>query len=1510
MYVSCRRCLRLRYGPSFSRTSPARTCFPGGDDLSADLKVEVSSIVVRHAGLCGAAFPKTSNHTTPSASGTILDQPEPVVIWGQAAAPAAPTTSAETAGGAGAESAAPGLAVDRRPVADVQRLLVERARRLSRGGTGAEVGLTEASPTSEGTPRGRGAPSSVQALPSPSPTWWADAPSCSGTKAMPEECALQYRMLKRKSSTTLSEGAGGSDPDSVGDAVSTVTIHTAAAGALRVQLAEVLPEKLLNFADIGRQADKMESVSGPAGNPDGEKQKDVTDAQQLASAAATLAQGQGLLWRANRLSPRASNAGSAVSSPRVLPFVQSFSSASTWDTSFNFALRSVAVALDLDKAGGCGGRGKHGGDYLHGGSYQIACCVLSLGELDISGSESTSVVLGGSQQHRLGWHAASYSERREGEISQRVCSVSLGHLSVTFVDASSLVSEERAPPASPWSVPRVFTDAILPGTQRLVQLSGARVTAEILSEVLGQAGVRGADGLARPINSPRGVPDFLFNASVESLHVGASIGAALVVLEVCLLARKMSGDIARARVGYGHGYDVDRRSASNGRWERCWRRVVGVSFDGISLGGAVKGGGGQVKGNMRRLSVDRGGDGVPVATGSGRDVPDVALFEAMPGEDGGEGLSWGLETFNDEEGTTDIELTSTFKSATLHYANTKKAVREVMRVLDEWNAGAARIGVGMARDTAGGTGPSPSTAVGGRSPSVRFNANGSVVKLHLPFELSLEVQGVHLGTRPAHQTLPASNSGSAGAGSDINLVADDVQVFHALYGVRCSPEDALPPAIRCAARGIVTIRPTTNGTAVSLESEHVRARLTPAFCTAFGSFIRLMVGPPSRPTSGDSTALAATARIIHVPKVFTFKLRVRGVDVDFIGDPCSPSAVSANIVVSGVAMNQKSVGETIPGAGSKASFEMSFETVEATQRRDPWRNAPAIPREAALLIRAFLGQVPLGDSDGGMSGGDLFSAWLSARKDPGGKHGAVEPSYTQPFIVRLSEGGRDADGTKVSAEAFSVLSTSSGPRRRLVNSLSLRLTPILLACYPPTFRLLVGHYNRFAGNAFRSFRSRADMPPRRIAVVSYNIDIRGCSAVLLASLADGARGIHLSAGVVTIKENTAAAAAAVTPHAGLEPTQSSSLATDEAIDAETALALSGFVGPAGMSYIQDWHSLLPAAAGAGDSTGRVEGATKTTQLCVPIDLRWAVFYDRLDRCRQDISLSSVQLYLEQSHFDLCVRVAQAFIAADYPGALPPRCRRSTLTATNLAGDNATAAADGQQNPVSSLSAYQAQTAASYTPAAPAANESVVSNIAEVKSFLAMSLRLPLLQFVLAVGKRNGPFPPVLEIDVASVRLTREGILTVRHVSVNSWSQEVDVPIPSGAGVTMAAERGRSGCGYRVLGRSGQSEESGKDFLRMEVRVPDAQFVGPSTSGSTQPQLDVVIQVIFDGSEELLWLLPRFRQDKRKKGNTLLARFYLTVAGTDTRKLGILLTCYITEAGVVVISSRLCRRALA
>ena len=1404
------------------------------------MKVEVSSIVVRHAGLGDAASLDQSHHSTPSAPGNIFEQAEPVVSWGEPPAPVAPTANAEAADGVGAESAAPGPSVDRRLVADVQRLLVERARRLPRGGAGGEVGISEASPKSEGAPGGRGGPASAQAAPSPSPAWWADAPSCSATKIMPEECALQYRLLKRKSGAALREGAGGGNPDSIGDAVSTVTSHNVAAGALRVKVAEVLLEKILVFADVRSQAWKRESGTGPAGNPDGEEKQNYGADEHLASAAAALAHQHGLLGRANRLSPLASNAGSAVSSPRVLPFVQSFSSASAWETSFNFALRSVAVALDLDKAGGCGGTGTRG-DYSPRGLNQVACCVLSLDELDISGSESASVFRGSSQQQRRGWHAAASYERRENEISQRVCSLSLGNVSVTFVDASAIAAEERAPLASLRSLRRVFVAASLPGTHRFMQLSGARVTAEILSEIVGQAGVGREDGLRRPISSPRGVPDFLFNTSVESLHVDASIGAALVVLEVCQLGRKMTGDIAGARVSHDYSYGAGRGSTPNDRWERCWRHEVGASFDGVSLGGAVRGGGGQVKGNMRRLSVGRGGDsGAPVAAGSRRDVADVALFEAMPDEDGGAGLSWTLEAFGDDEGTTEIELTSAFKSATLHYANTKKAVGEVMRVLDAWKAVAARIGVGMAaRDAGDGAGSSSSTAAGRRSPSVIFTVNGSMVKLHLPFELNLEVKGVHLGTRPAHRRLPTPNGGSASAGLDINVVANDVQVFHALYGARCSPEDALPPAICCAARGIVTLRPSTNTTAVSLESEHVRAHLTPAFCASFGSFIRYMVGPPARPS-----ALAAASTSGRVSKVFTFKLRVRGVDVDFIGDPCSPSAVSANIVVGAVSMKQKSVGETSPGAGSSASFGMSFETVEATQRRDPWRNAPALPLEAARLIGTFLGQIPGSDSDVGMSGGDLFSAWLLARKGPSAKHGSVGPSYTQPFIVRLSEEDREADGTHFPTEAFSVLSTSSGPRERLVNSLSLRLTPILLACYPPSFRLLVGHYNRFGGNAFRSFRSRADMPPRRIAVISYDIDIRGCSAVLLASLADGARGIHVSAGAVTIKENTAAAAAAVTPHAGLDSTQSSSLVADEPIDDETTLALSGFIGPAGMSYLEDWRSLLPAAAGARGPTGRVKGSTNATPLCVPIDLRWAVFYDRLDRCRQDISLSSVQLYLEQSHFDLCVRVAQAFIAADYPGALPPRRRRSTQTKTGLTNDDATApAAGGQQNPVSSLPVHPTQAAAIVTPATPAANrKSSVSNIAEVK-ILSMSLRLPLVQCVLAVGKRNGPFPPVMEIDVASVRLTRGGTLTVRHVSVNSWSQEVDVPMRSRAGMTMAAERGRSGCGYRVLGRSGQSEESGKDFLRMEVRVPDLQLVGPRTPGPTQPQLDVVIQVI-------------------------------------------------------------------
>ncbi|CAN0191364.1 unnamed protein product, partial [Ectocarpus sp. 8 AP-2014] len=309
-----------------------------------------------------------------------------------------------------------------------------------------------------------------------------------------------------------------------------------------------------------------------------------------------------------------------------------------------------------------------------------------------------------------------------------------------------------------------------------------------------------------------------------------------------------------------------------------------------------------------------------------------------------------------------------------------------------------------------------------------------------------------------------------------------------------------PPAIRCAARGVVAVRPTANATAVSLESEHVRVRLTPAFCSSFGLFVRLMVGPPPRSLAADAAA-AALMREGRPPNSFTFELKVRTVDVDFFTGPCCPSAVSAAFVVGGVSMKQHATAAGAPGAGSRASFQMSFEAVEATQRRDPSRNAPALPYEAAQLIGAFVGH-------GGAPG--VFSAWLSARKRPGGSSQAG-PTYVQPFLVALGS-------SSATAQAFSVVSTSSGPRHRLVNSLSLRLTPMMLAWYPPTFRILMGHYNRFAANAFRSFRSRADMPRRRIAVLSYDIDIQGCSAVLLASLADSARGVHLSAGKVTFKE--------------------------------------------------------------------------------------------------------------------------------------------------------------------------------------------------------------------------------------------------------------------------------------------------------------------------------------------------------------------------------------------------------
>ncbi|CAM9091454.1 unnamed protein product [Hapterophycus canaliculatus] len=1316
---------------------------PGSSELSADVKVEVSSIAVRHARIDDAAA--SPGHSLEQAEmSKRLDDLEPVVSWGTVVNPHNPTVQGQEADSVGVDTPA-----DPRSATKVQRCLIELARVSPPAG--GDTGRNAESSAGESTPSQR-----AEDAQTPRPMPWAPASPRTTPQLVPKGCALQYRLLHQKGGGTPiedSRGVGGAD--AVTGAVSTLACHDVAVGALRVQLGEVLLEKLLRFSGAVLEEDAKSDEAEHS------RREEEVAPRAHATAPVSLIPVQGQPPRASRLSPRASDAGagSALSSPRVLrpqPVTCSF------ETSLHFALRSLEVALNLTAADGGHEAVENELGSLHGNLDQSAVCVISLGQVEISGSESGSYVAGidpqPPQQQRRGERGvAAARPQRQGDESQKVCSLVLGTLSVVLVDGSMMAAEGVTPLAIQGSLSlmsRSLAEGVFTaggktnGTRRLLQLGGARVTAEILSKPAGDMGRGGAAWSAAVDGGARSAPELLFNASLESMEVCASVGATLLLLQSCLLAKKMSGNLSE-------GVGMDRPRAPRAFRRSAWLTGVRGSLEGISVGGVVKSGEGKLTGNMHRLTVGHVGGGTPPGGEPLAIVKDVAIFEGLL-EGDGEGLSWTVEIAHNPA-MMNVKLTTIFKSAALHYMNAKKAVEKVFAMTKEWTAGASRLAAGS------------SPAVRRQNHVVEFDIRGSVVVLHLPFDLNLEVENVRLGTPTVSQVVMRGRGGERDERDlDMDITTGDVRIFHQPYGALFAPEDAGPPAIRCAARATVAVRPNTNATSVWLQSEHVRVRLTPAFCASFGSFVRLMVGPPPRPEAIDAAALTRD----QPPISFTFEL-------------------------------DHAVGAASSAAGSQASFRMSFETAEATQRRDPWQNAPALAQSTVELVKDFLGDTS-GSGYSDAPGSCVFLAWILARKGARRTGTTGRPVYSQPFLVAL--------GTAPGAETFSVMSTSSGPRHRLVNSLSLRLSPVMLACYPPTCRILVAHYNRFVANAFRAFRSRADMPRKRVAVVTYDIDIRGCGAMLLASLADGARGIQLSAGEVTFKESTTARATTVASPTGMGPSHlafsSLSSAADASIAADTALSMSGFIGPVGIAFLQDWRYALPAPMVPGVHESGVDEAPASVQLCAPIDLRWAVFYDQLDRCRQDITLSSVQLYLEQTHFDLCVRVAQIGVAADFPGALPPAAPPQV---------------SGQRG----------------SPATPTHRATGSSNDAKVDSFLATSLRLPLLQFVLANGKRSGPFPPVLEFDVASVRLVRGGILTVRHLSVNSWSQDLRNPIQSTMRGAPEAERNGSGCGYRVLGRSGQSEESGKDFLRMEVRVPEMR---PGTLGPRQPQLDVVLQV--------------------------------------------------------------------
>lgn len=1363
----------------------------GGDKLSVDVQVEVKSVAVRQAPPDGIAGP--------------TDRLQPIVSWGVDVSDAgskAMNAGVSDNGVPSAEVAAVvGMAATGSSARNVRRCLIERARGPRRESVTVEAAEGPGSPASPEASRVL----RVRSFPGLS-DWTVLLQRELRRRTMAEGCALQYRLLKRK------EGGGAAVDAALGTGSTNVANHDFAAGALRVRIEESLLERMLNFIGRGKREEEAQAEIETEARPELSSVVEPAVDRQSDFRGAS---GVGSSKTSRLLPPRSAAAGQwAVEPP----------SATSSEICLHMSVQSVEAALELPctttaavideeeenvvSARKIDDDGLFTADRDRDRDTAAVFLVLSLGRLEMNASESTTSVVAVSAPKEVKTRrgiAVSFPIPREDSVCQRVCSFSLSDLSVVVVDRSNLAGLVAADRAGRSTVglststlaEHVFaavTGSTIPDLQRLIRVGDTRASAKILITSSGEIEPKGLVS-RRTSGVARNPPEILFNASCEAVHVCASRGAVAAILEACILGTNIWSRSPWGKVDRRGNRESPRSSLQANvynatRMEDVWcRGIWGLVVD-FRLGGTMKDGTVRLTGDMRRLEV------VEVRHG-GR--ANVALFEDRPGEGAGEGLSYSVEVAEDGR---KIKLAVGLRSGFIDYMKAKRAVMELKTLGVEFNT----VAIAISLFDVGGSSPRGDTGLAnGRKGTIaptEFDIRGSSVIMHLPFELRLEVDGFRVCTRSRS---PRQSVAEGDNDIELDLVADDVRIFQALHGGRYWSRDAQPPSIRCSARGIVTSRPHLRKVHVALDSDHVRVRLTPSFCASFGSFVRFMVGPPARSPPPEDNPTISAEEII--PESFTFEMRLGEADVDFLASPCNPGAVSSNVVAGGVSMSQTTLGAASPGEGSRSTFVMSFETISGTQRRDTRRNAPDLPQVAVRLISAFVESSPGSSNTGdeGDGGGNravkLFSAWVSAKRKEGS--GGGKGVYVQPFIIPVEDA---TDSPR--ARAFYVAAKTWGPRHRLINSLSLRLAPTLLACYPPTFRELVSSYNRFGGNAFRSFRSRADLPPKRTAVVHYDVDIRGCGAVLLASLADGARGIHVSAGLVEVKE-------AKQTKGGKE---SVTLASR---DDDTILAISGFVGPIEMAFMQDWRSLLlmPSAnRDCGSSSGTIAvsklaavavsngsrasdkgPSERTTPLCAPIDMRWLVSYDRTDRCRQDVSLSSVQLYLEQPHFDFCVRVVQIFLAADYPGAL------SSKSSRKLAGGRA-----------------------------------------EIDSFLAVSLRLSLLQIVLAMGKKNGPLPPVLEIDVASVRLARGGILTIRHVSLNSWSQQCSGAVNSAlrGGVSMKAERGnRGGHGYCVLARSGQSGDSGRDFARMEVRVQEVPQSRKSKSlPPLLPQLDVVFQV--------------------------------------------------------------------
>ncbi|CAN0195027.1 unnamed protein product, partial [Discosporangium mesarthrocarpum] len=569
----------------------------------------------------------------------------------------------------------------------------------------------------------------------------------------------------------------------------------------------------------------------------------------------------------------------------------------------------------------------------------------------------------------------------------------------------------------------------------VVERSGERRTAKVFSGMSPpMSGLASAVPQLPPVAPPP--LNILFNSSCDSAGLCVSPGAAFLVLDVCSLGKRTWGrgkgnapgtravfpeaqgldpaagavcrdddmGVAEGEVKGSMGVEkreerqeIDSTASYVKKRTRSWKQGVSLVCTSLSIGGALRGSGTRLTGNVLSLALKR------IDRSFTHALPVIVLLEAPAEDPNGVCLTWSLEkgvgaAGGEQEwggGAQSVKLTGEFSSAKVNYVNAKAGKKILMSAWETWDAGAPSNTIeghpgpkerGSSRNLAVAAGTDAPPAA--RMPNIAFDFTGSDACLQLPFDLTVEAEGVHIVSPPvsdsgrgggARVRGPARAESRAGTGPHPFASASSPGFFpttphgstflsvtttaaRLLHVPQVCFGDGPPPRpmVGCVVRADILAGPGRD-CFVSLRCNEMAVCLAPESCAAFGAFMRLMIGPPSSSRGRDDAARHGRARRECLapspsllppslpPVTFKLELLVGHVDVDFVPGPCSPSAVVAAVAVRGTTLRHWS--EVHAGGGPKQSLiTMELCEVEGSQRRDPTRNAPALPQAAVSLI--------------------------------------------------------------------------------------------------------------------------------------------------------------------------------------------------------------------------------------------------------------------------------------------------------------------------------------------------------------------------------------------------------------------------------------------------------------------------------------------------------------------------------------------------------------------------------